>query len=561
MLLELPPHRRLRRGERANGELEELGDLAGIGRQLRVRVEHPDERDDEDAADNGVDRRQGAEHAEVGRLEAELLVGLAKRRLARVRVVGLGEAAGERDLPGVARQLVGALREDDRRLRPPEKRYQHGGESVARRGVRTRLRIEASTEVEQRVRRVHWAAMVEEAPAGATPAGDDASRAAASVDGEEVLTVARRLIQVPSENPGGNELAAAREAASFLDELGIPVREVLGATDRPSIIATIGDGRPKLVWNGHLDVVPAGDPSAWPHPPWDAEVEDGVLWGRGSADMKGPVAAALGAVAALVRAGSPIAGTLELHLVADEERGELGTKVLLREGLLDADACIVGEPSGMDLGLAQRGGAFFIVTADGRAAHGSTPELGANAIEAIGRVVLSLRDALPPDAVHPLVGRPTINASVVEGGRAANVVPDRCRLTIDRRTLPGETADDARAGLEALLSRLEAAGPPGIRYSVELFGESDPSEAPADAAIARILRSASIEERGVVPRDIGFTGITDARFYVNDAGIETVLFGPGDLRVAHTSNEHVGVDDLVAAARIYARAFATYLRR
>jgi succinyl-diaminopimelate desuccinylase len=402
--------------------------------------------------------------------------------------------------------------------------------------------------------------MVEEAPAGATGAGDDASRAVASVDGDEVLALARRLIRLPSENPGGNERLAANEAASFLEGLGIRTREVLGAPDRPSIIATIGDGSPKLVWNGHLDVVPAGDASAWPHPAWGAEVEDGVLWGRGSADMKGPVAAALGAVAGLVRAGSPIAGSLELHLVADEERGELGTKVLQREELLDADACIVGEPSGMDLGLAERGGAFFIVTARGRAAHGSTPELGANAIEAIGRLVLSLRDALPPGAVHPLVGRPTINASVVEGGHAANVVPDRCRLTIDRRTLPGETADDARAGLEALLSRLEAADPSGVRYSVELFGASDPSEAPADAAIARILRSASIEERGVEPADIGFTGITDARFYINDAGVETVLFGPGDLRVAHTSHEHVRVDDLVVAARVYARAFATFLR-
>src|SRR3954452_8749205 len=118
--------------------------------------------------------------------------------------------------------------------------------------------------------------MVEEAPAGAAAAGDDASRAAAAVDGDEVLALARRLIRLPSENPGGNERLAANEAASFLDGLGIRTREVLGAADRPSIIATIGDGRPKLVWNGHLDVVPAGDASAWPHPAWGAEVEDGV---------------------------------------------------------------------------------------------------------------------------------------------------------------------------------------------------------------------------------------------------------------------------------------------
>ena len=408
--------------------------------------------------------------------------------------------------------------------------------------------------------------MVEEpsSEAGAEPSaadlvGREAARAAASaVDPEQVVEIVRALIAAPSENPGGDERAAAAVARAFLDDIGIPSEVIEGREGRPNVVATIGEGRPKLAWNGHLDVVPAGEESGWLHPPWAGVVEDGMLWGRGAADMKGPIASALAAVAAIRRADVATAGALELHLVADEEhRGIHGTRVLLEAGRLDADACIVGEPSGMELGLAARGGAFFRAIARGRAAHGSTPHLGVNAIEAMSRFVLALPDALP-DLRHPLLGSPTVNAAMIRGGRAPNVVPDECTLTIDRRTLPGETLEDVRAPFERLLERL---GHEFTDFDLRLeFPElTQAAEIPADAPIAAVVRAAAREERGREPPDIGFTGITDARFYVNDANTPAVVFGPGDLRVAHTSNERVPVDDLVVAARVYARSFVGFL--
>jgi succinyl-diaminopimelate desuccinylase len=397
------------------------------------------------------------------------------------------------------------------------------------------------------------------AQAAAGLVGAEAAEAAASeVDPNQVVTMARALVAAPSENPGGDERAAAAVVRALLDDIGVASSVIEGREGRPNVVATIGEGRPKLAWNGHLDVVPAGDSASWMHPPWAAVVEDGVLWGRGSADMKGPIASALAAVAAIRRAGVTTAGALELHLVADEEhRGIHGTRVLFEAGRLDADACIVGEPSRMELGLAARGGAFFNAIARGKAAHGSTPHLGVNAIEAMSRFVLALPEALP-DLHHPLLGGPTVNPAMIRGGRAPNVVPDECVLTIDRRTLPGETLEDVRAPFERLLDRLRREFT-GFDLRLELSDLTQAAEIPADAPIATVVRAAAREERGQDPPDIGFTGITDARFYVNGADTPAVVFGPGDLRVAHTSNEHVRVDDLVAAARVYTRSFVGFL--
>ena len=396
--------------------------------------------------------------------------------------------------------------------------------------------------------------MVEERLATAEAAVLDA------IDPEEVLRFARALVGAPSENPGGTEDEPAAVAAEILTGAGVEPRTIRSETGRPSVVARVGpDARPRLAWNGHLDVVPAGEPSTWSSPAYAAEVVDGRLVGRGAADMKGPIASALAAVAAIRRARVELGGALDLHLVADEEyTGTEGTAALMAEGLLDQDACIVGEPSELQLGLAERGGAWIQVEAHGRAAHGSTPHLGANAITAIARMLLRLPEALP-DREHPLVGRPTVNPSVVHGGKARNVVPDRCVLTIDRRTIPGETSPEAiLAPFERLAADIAAEHPDAdLRCRVDEWTEA--AETAPDAPIAELCRRAVADETGSLPTDVGFTGITDARFYLNDAEIPTVILGPGSLTVAHTANESVAVDELVAAARIYARAFLRFL--
>ena len=384
--------------------------------------------------------------------------------------------------------------------------------------------------------------------------------AADAVDPDEVLAFARALIAAPSENPGGTEDEAAAIAIGILDGIGAPAEIVRGSAGRPSVVATIGRGdAASLAWNGHLVTVPAGSLDTWTVDPFGGEVIDGRLIGRGACDMKGPIAAALGAAAACRRAGISGDGAIAFHLAADEElAGVHGTKVLWEQGLLRQRAAIVGEPSDLQLGLAERGGAWITATAHGRAAHGSQPERGVNAITSMARYLLRLREVLP-DAEHALCGRPTVNAALIEGGSAPNVVPDRCSIDIDRRLIPGETDPDAVLAPFLALATDIRRDHPEVDVRAEIREWTDAAEAPADSVVAEAIRTATTAERGEAPADVGFTGITDARFYINEAGIPTAIFGPGSLSVAHTANEWVAVEDLVTAARIYARIFAGVL--
>ena len=380
-----------------------------------------------------------------------------------------------------------------------------------------------------------------------------------AVDADEVLRFARALIAAPSENPGGTEDAAAAVAAEVLAGLDAAPEVIRSDEGRPSVIAAIGSAeRPSLAWNGHLDVVPAGDPATWSQPPWEGDVVHGRLIGRGACDMKGPIAAALAAGAALRRAGVELGGRLRYHLAADEEVGGIhGTKVMWERGLIDQDACIVGEPSDLGIGLAERGGAWFTVTTRGTAVHGSTPELGVSAIATMARFVLRAHEVLP-DIEHPLVGRPSVNVALIEGGHAPNAVADRCVADVDRRVLPGEDMAGIAAAFDALFDRMRAEDP-STRIEAACREWTLPAESAPDSRIARICRAAVAEERGSAPPDVGFTGITDARFYINDGAIPTVILGPGSLRDAHTAGESVEVADLIAAARIYVRGFVRFL--
>jgi acetylornithine deacetylase/succinyl-diaminopimelate desuccinylase len=389
---------------------------------------------------------------------------------------------------------------------------------------------------------------------------DAADAAARAVDTDELLTIARALIAARSENPGGTEDDAAAVASDVLAGIGAEPAIVRSDAGRPSVVARIGGAdRPSLAWNGHLDTVPAGADDTWSHPPFGGVIDGGRLIGRGASDMKGPVASALAAAAAIRRAGIELGGSFVFHLAADEEFGGIhGTQVLWEGGHLDQDAAIVGEPSELQLGLAERGGCWITLTAHGKAAHGSTPNLGVNAITSMAKLLPRLGEALP-DVEHPLVGRPTVNPALIEGGSAPNVVPDRCVVDVDRRVIPGETDPEAvRAPFVRLVERLRREDP-AIDIDVAVREWTDAAEAPADSTIADVTRAALRAETGVPASDRGFTGITDARFYINQASIPTVILGPGSLTVAHTADEWVAVDELVTAARAYTRIAVAFL--
>jgi acetylornithine deacetylase/succinyl-diaminopimelate desuccinylase family protein len=381
------------------------------------------------------------------------------------------------------------------------------------------------------------------------------------VDQERLVEMTSSLVAVDTRNPPGNEAPIEDAVRAALEPWAQRWQSVEPAPGRLSLVADIGhpDGpnpdRPTLIVNGHLDVVPV-NAEAWTHDPFDPQVVEGRLYGRGSADMKGGIAAAICALDVLQRAGRAPTCNLVFHLVADEERGgRWGTKALLDEGLIHGDACLVPEPTDLELCVAERGLLQARLHIAGRPGHGSRPREGVSAIEHAARVVLALHAADFGGEDHPLLGRPTANVGTISGGSTFNTVAESCVVGVDRRVLPGATAESTQAELD---ERIRQAGIDGLRYRFELdtFGEAS-EMSPGDPWVKQV-GDAVAKAQGRPPGVIGMTFTTDARFVRNQAGIPTVVCGPGAIEQIHGDDEYVEVSRLVAATAAYAELFASY---
>jgi len=378
------------------------------------------------------------------------------------------------------------------------------------------------------------------------------------VDEAAVVAATQALVRVDTRNPPGDEVLAVDVCRELLGPVGATVEVIEPSPGRASVVATLPrSGRPVLVVNGHLDVVPVRA-SDWTVDPFGAEVADGRVWGRGTADMKGGIAAALEAVSALRRSGREPAWDLVFHLVADEERGgRWGTQVLVEQGRCDGvAACLVPEPTDLDVCVAERGLLVAHLTMLGRPAHGSAPRDGVSAIETAAKAVLALHAADFGGDAHPLLGRPTANIGEISGGSGHNTVAESCRVTVDRRLLPGATLESALAEVEA---KVRAVDDPDLRYEieVEVFGEASELDDghPFAALVGRCVAGA----RGQRAQVIGMPFTTDARFVRNGAGVPAVVCGPGGIAQAHIHDEWVAVDRLVDAATAFATLYATPL--
>ncbi len=366
------------------------------------------------------------------------------------------------------------------------------------------------------------------------------------------------LVGAESENPPGNEAGVAAIATQMCEELDLEVSTHTAVPDRPNLVARWdGEPGPTLGYCSHLDVVPAGDRSLWTHDPYGAHVEDGKMFGRGSSDAKGPIAAALEAVAILKASGFSPRGSLELELVSDEESGGFkGACYLVEQGIVHPDIAIVGEPTLLRVVRAQRGIAWSRITTKGVAAHGSAPERGVNAIEHMAAIVTELKASVP-DITHPVVGGPTISVGTIHGGAKLNIIPASCVIEIDRRTIPGESNDDVIAQFEAAIERARVSHP-NIDATVEIVDSGMPFEVEPGSPLVQTMAQSTAEVTGHDTEIIGFRGASDARFLV-EAGAQVIVFGPGDISVAHTAKEFIDLDGLAHGALSYALAFARLL--
>ena len=377
------------------------------------------------------------------------------------------------------------------------------------------------------------------------------------VSEDEVVEICRDLVRAPSENPPGNEEAVAKVAESWLATMDLGCELVGPLPGRVSTLSQWGPTRPgqrSLLFNGHYDVVPAPDPDAWPHPPFGGVVEDGILYGRGTVDMKGGIAACLAAVSALQRSGFDPGGRLVMHFVADEEAlGTHGARFLVEHGYCKSvTEAIVGEPSEMHLVTSERGAVWLKIITEGKSAHGSTPQLGDNAIEHMARVIEAVNGMRFRGKLHEVLGAPTVNVGTIHGGSKVNMVPDHCEIEIDRRTIPGETTEEVLGEFETLLRDFD------FPVRAELIDGAEASETPPGSSVVSLLTEAR-DAFGIDASEIGYAGATDARFLINQGGIPTVVCGPGNLLQAHTVGEHIRVSELVDAARVYAYTFARFL--
>lgn len=381
-----------------------------------------------------------------------------------------------------------------------------------------------------------------------------------AVDRDLLTEMLVSLLKARSENPPGEEVEAAAVAKQWLEEIGCwrvdSFEEIPG---RPNLLGYWGRGEgPTFVFNGHLDVVPAGDEKTWTRPPYGAVVEGDRIFGRGAADMKSGIAAMLGAVAALQAAGVELPGNVCFQLVSDEESaGRHGTGYLARRGLLRGEGAIVAEPTSLMVGVGERGALWAKVKSYGRSAHGSVPHEGISAVEKLAKAILALHGR-QLGKEHPSFGKPTLNVGVVRGGQKVNVVPDYAECEIDRRLVPGESQEYVVAELERLLGEVRASDP-DARFELEVENFAEASQQDPQSPIVRAVAAAVESVVGGPAEYYVSPGSSDARFLRNQAGIPTVLFGPGIMGLAHTSDEWADIQSIEAATAVMAVAAFDYL--
>jgi len=413
----------------------------------------------------------------------------------------------------------------------------------------------------------------------------------------EIVKLVQELIRHKTVNPPGDTSDIAGFMKDYLSKRGLSVKLYESEKGKVSVVATLkGRGKRRFIWDGHVDVVPA-TPEAWTVDPWEGKIVDSRIMGRGAADMKGNVGAAMAAATILAEKDVKLEGDLVLALVPDEETGGyLGTGYLLDKGMLKGDACIVGEFSPFNtLCVAEKGILWLKVKARGIPAHASAKFLGVNAIDMLNRFLSELYkieevdrklpkevnkiiDAIQPvlkqleslgfprDVMDNLYKRLSVSVGMISGGEKVNIVPANAEAEVDIRILPGmdyelikEEINQIRKNYNKLLEKtypnLKAAGIEGITAGETL--RFDPSYQKLDAPLVPLIKNAIQKVSGREPLLFMHTGGTDTRFF-RAKGIPAICYGAGS-ETAHGNNEYVPIEGLIEVTKIYALATMDFL--
>ena len=380
------------------------------------------------------------------------------------------------------------------------------------------------------------------------------------------VALCQAMVAIPSVNPeleegGAGEEALARQCGSWLKEWGYAVELLEVASGRWNVVAEPGrgGGGKRLILNGHLDTVGV---AGMPEDPFLGEVRSGRVWGRGACDMKGGLAIIMSTAFKLSKnADIPNSfpeGELVIALTADEEHASVGMQRFV-EGAPLAEGAIVCEPTSLAVMPAHKGFLWLEAEFRGKAAHGSRPEEGVDAILHAARFLTALEGLgtlLRTGVPHPLLAFPSFHAGTIVGGTAPSVYPHKCSLVLERRTLPGENPDSVMEAFEEVLQDVrEEVGGLDAHLSSGLFRPG--TEVSRDSPLVRCLLK-SMEAEGLQPSVEGMTAWVDAAF-LNEAGIPAVCFGPGSIAQAHAGEEWVSVRELEAGSRVLTRFAVDFL--
>lgn len=371
------------------------------------------------------------------------------------------------------------------------------------------------------------------------------------VNKAELIELLQDLVRINSVNPGlvpggAGEMDMANYAAAYLRRQGLDARLIPVKPNRPNVIAVIEGARggKSFLINAHLDTVSVEGMTD----PFVPRLEDGKLYGRGALDTKGGLAAMLIAGKLLTQRRAELAGDVILTGVVDEEYESVGTEALVKEW--KADAAVVLEPTGLGVVTAHKGFVWLEVETEGRAAHGSRPDLGIDAIVKMGDFLYELsglEKALRKEPAHPKLGTGSLHASLISGGRELSSYPDRCVLQIERRTIPGERVDKVSSEVQRIMDRLQTKDP-DFRARHRVLFHRDPYEiSPSNPVLTSVGRA--VERVTGRPAElIGLTVWADSAL-LGAGGTPAVVFGPGGEGL-HGLVEYVVVDQVVACAEI-----------
>jgi len=390
----------------------------------------------------------------------------------------------------------------------------------------------------------------------------------AALDVQDVVDLTTALVAIESHRDApGREQPCAEKIAEVFTRWGMQPELVPVVEERPNVTCTLpgSGGGAALMFNGHIDTVPAYDMDI---PPFAPEVRDGLLYGRGTVDMKGQLACMMVAMRLLRDLGIQRRGDITFAAVINEEDRSEGTEWLVRHGPR-ADRCVVGEPTGLAIMAGHRGLEWLEFTFTGKTAHGGTPHKGINAISKAAKFIRRVEETLMPELakrVHPIIGPAVMNFGVIRGGTQPSSVAGECKLQIDRRWIPAESLERVLGEYTDIIHALEAEDPTfqcSMARMESNMATMDhyPMEIAVDDPLVTDLQAILTDLQGQPPAIAAFGGWTDASLISNFAHIPTLVFGPGDLAVAHSRIEYIPIEELRTGTLAYAMLGAAICNR